>query len=230
VKKHGVPQSLFLPLTLLVSSFLMGCGASTVKVDGDVFIVTRSGESVKLALVEVRAVPGAEMGKFLETKIHIIPPGRQEREATLKQARANFDEADRQLDRLLRTDTPMSKELAAFKEKDSRKKTLDKAKADLEYWVSAAIYFEDLPPGTVSVKTDPDGRFTLTLPRKEKVVLAAQAQRQILDHTEYYSWMVPLAPEKNRTKRVFLSNDNLFNPAQAEQLLTLIKQKPASGS
>jgi len=100
VKNHSVARSLFLPLALVVLSSLAGCGPSTVKVDGDVFIVTKSGESVKLALVEVRAVPAAEMARFLRAKIDATLLEIQARTAALEQARASYDEADQALQKV----------------------------------------------------------------------------------------------------------------------------------
>jgi hypothetical protein len=228
----------------------MGCGASTVRVEGDVFIVTNSGVSVKLALVEVQAVPGAEVAKFLKARIDATISESKNLQAAAEEASARISEADQNLKKLPEEDERFfqlrlhrgqlgdadelfgglqRKRQAAFEARGSWQKKLDEVNARLAVCRSTSMYFRDLPPGVVSVKTDADGKFTLNLPRKQKVVLLAQARRQILDKTEFYYWMVPLVPDKNTTGRGFLSNDNLVN-GTPEEIRTLFYWESASTS
>jgi len=77
-------------------------------------------------------------------------------------------------------------------------------------------YFLTLPPPLAVSKTDADGKFNLQLPTKGDFALAAQAQRQLPDHTEKYFWLIRVHSDGQSTMQVMLSNDNLITANTAD--------------
>jgi hypothetical protein len=156
------------PLSSLVFSVALGlslsCGPTHQTLRGQIFIVTRGGESVKLGLVEVRAITAEALA-----------------------AHADFD-----------------RELGGGTQSPAR------------------LFFTiGFPDSAATTKTDADGRFSLTVPRGLKVVLAAAAQRQVGGNREAFHWLVK--PDAARTDggEILLSNDNVVSsgsPASAMYL------------
>jgi hypothetical protein len=81
-------------------------------------------------------------------------------------------------------------------------------------------YFSGLPAAVTSTQTDADGRFTLDVPHKGRLVLAARAQRQIIDSTEEYFWLVRIPDDVRRGELLLLSNSTLTT---ADSPLSLVK-------
>jgi hypothetical protein len=77
-------------------------------------------------------------------------------------------------------------------------------------WDMDEAYLEALPIGAIArAQTDANGDFTLRLPRYGRFVLAARAERRVLDTTEKYSWLIRLPDEAMTGTKVLLSNETL---------------------
>lgn len=59
-----------------------------------------------------------------------------------------------------------------------------------------------------SVMTDADGKFKLSLKSKHKCSLLAFSERQVVNKTEQYLWIIPLTSES--TQNVIMSNHNMI--------------------
>ena len=81
---------------------------------------------------------------------------------------------------------------------------------------SAAAYFAALPEPLATGKTDADGRFKLTVPEKDEIVVLATSSRMTFDRVERYFWIVRLAPQETH---LTLSNDNLTTSGSADSLV-----------
>jgi hypothetical protein len=110
-----------------------------------------------------------------------------------------------------RTLRELSKEIQE-KEQDlaQRTKDLTAISDKINCWKSAECYFEGLPTTTTTAKTDADGKFTLSLDKKKRFVIAARATREIPSATEKYFWLIWVSLDGKSTKRIMLSNDNLL--------------------
>jgi flagellar motor protein MotB len=104
----------------------------------------------------------------------------------------------------------------ASKEKDT---SLSKLEAQYEHWTSCSYYFDGLPEGVTSTKTDADGAFSLHLRRGVKYALTAKARREVAGSTEDYCWVVRVTLDGRQTK-IFLSNDNFFTPDSISSIVT----------
>jgi hypothetical protein len=227
---------------LLVTVSVCAAGATHAQgkdIGGQVFIVTRGGPAIKLALVRVAAFRKADM----ETHVRDIDSQLADERA---KADAEVSEASRSLQRAKRA---VAGGLGEWMKRDAEthgRETNTKAAIDRGHSVwqkfhaaeqkiapaetrlreavarqrllsSAAPYFAQLPEPFGTAKTDADGRFKLTVPDEETVAVLASSSRTIFDRVETYFWVVRLAP--NETS-LTLSNDNLTTSGSVDSLVT----------
>jgi uncharacterized protein YcfL len=143
---------LFLYGVILLS--MAGCSKAGGELKGEMFIVTKGSQNIKLGAIEVRAIPLKEYRTYISARL------------------ANDTQRD----------------------------------------LSINYYLDELPKGIATTTTDSEGKFTLTLPEKDKYILAAHAQRQLFDTTERYYWVVPVDFDPSKQPTVQLSNNNLIEP------------------
>jgi hypothetical protein len=287
-------------------SLLESCAPKPQQVDVQVFIVTRGGESVKLGLVEVQAIPRDEAiaalkaayterdnhlkefaGTVEENKRDLDAANQNEADAenAVKQARDYLYRArqaaaaaakayaasagdSRTADGSLRTAelenalntteleiTFHSKRLVeivsqsiwanlpayrdsvldAARVDDDAEERLRKAKEEVERLsgdsrdslphqrheiTTPRRLFAALPPSSVSAKTDADGKCRLSLLRKNRWVIVATGDRDMVGSHESYTWIVELPNDASASSALTLSNDNLLragiNPLPSE--------------
>ncbi len=154
------PSALLFILAFLVLS--TACGSKEGQLTGEVFIVTRGGQNVRLGLVEVRAIPAETLTPFIIAKM-----------APAKEEELNAPE----------------------------------------------YFFEGLPVAVASAMTDADGKFSMTLNRKQRYALAAHATRNIGDTTEKYFWLFWVSLDGKGSKRILISNDTLFEVPHADAVV-----------
>jgi tetratricopeptide (TPR) repeat protein len=94
------------------------------------------------------------------------------------------------------------------------------AEGRYDHWRSGAYFFEDLPAGIASAKTDAEGRFVLTLPRSKRFALAARGTRAAGGTTEKYYWLFWVTMDA-KAKRILVSNDTLWEVAHPDAVVRL---------
>ena len=230
-------------------------------VTGQVFIVTKGRENVKLGLVTISLLPLDATVKRVDEKHAEAQRAREDYQPEIDRARAALAEAVAARDSTKRAKehaahmTDMAQEgineavrrggskryneavaafSLAFREKTRAEKAADDAfMAHLEaghnldrvtegrsQWASGKFFLGGLPTATATTQTDADGKFTLRVPRVGRFALAAQAERQVGDITEEYSWLIRLPDEARQGAPVFLSNETLTT---GESPLSLVK-------
>jgi len=208
----------------------------SVGLNGDVFIVTRGGENIKLGLVTVTAVPETAMLSYVQIRnaladnehLRLRPQINQARE-TLATARAVENSANDAYERTIQSGSSTDEAWDKYKRAGERSRQQQAALTSLldadAYLDSPAFFFENVPAGVCSAKTDADGKFGMALPPGARVALVARAQRQVMDKTEEYYWMVWVTPQQGQPTRVFLSNDNLLTVPSTESVLLAVDRK-----
>ncbi len=219
-------------LALVVGS--IHCGPSQGKLDGDVFIVTQGGVSVKLGLVEVLALPYEETRQavaLVDAEAIKLKRDAAAAVTALASAEAELNQLLADEKALLNRASTNSKadrtaivaahdrEDAATEVRDSAKQAVAELVRKAHKLTSGALYFEKLPPPLVTTKTDADGKFSLPLDRKVTVVLAAHAARRVFGEDEDYYWLVKASLDGQLSKRIFLSNDNLPRSGSSGSLI-----------
>ncbi len=195
------------------------------KLKGEVFVVTGGQSNIKLALVNILAIPTVSLASHLEA---------QREEVNIQLARvkfelepidwaiesakddgAKFQEKAQNSIRQIRQGRLISEnEMVSMKKESDRikliieEKTVQRAPlaAKIVYLKSTAALLEGMPTPLEVARTDSDGRFSMTLPRDVALTLVAHASRDVFSNTENYFWIVPL--ENDQTEMV-LSNNNM---------------------
>ena len=229
--------SVFIFIILLAG----GCRYLQWKLDGEVFIVTKGGENVRLGLVTVQAISEDKIKEFIvkkssESKTEIEKLQNEIKKAEIeladaeKVAKSSEKERDRRFTILLNS---LASRKANNYHKDAvkihesklnilfvKRKNLDALKSKQNYYGSAAFYFNGLPDPTTSAKTDADGRFTLFISRARRVALAARASRQVSNKKEEYYWLVWVSLDEKPPGNIFLSNDNMTDVGAKDSVIT----------
>jgi len=215
---------------------LTGCNREG-ELRGDVFIVTQGAQNFKLGLVEVRAIPDADMKNFLAARAISAEPEiakRQKEYDTIKQqydsATANYsdarnetedarkaldegttsDSAGQQFRNALQARDKLERESDKLKTVSDIKPKLDAAESNLREAISPVPFFVDMPKGIATATTDADGKFLIKLPISGKFALVAHASRQAIGVKEEYYWIVWTSLEGQSSRQVMLSNNNLL--------------------
>lgn len=202
----------YLSLTIL----LFGCGEQ--EISGQIFVVTQAKDNIKLALVNVTAIPQEEFDQYL--KVKKTQKLEQQKLLYLKYKRAKEDlplqeeyfNASSNWANLL-SDLHPKRQQTKLEEKlmEDTKATIAAYKATLaeyEAFDNTEFLMDGLPNSKFISKTDADGRFTLTLP-KGKYVIAANSNRNVINVVETYHWLV-WVDSSSANQKLMLSNDNLL--------------------
>lgn len=166
------------------------------RLQGSVFIVKASGESVRLGLTDIYVVPSAAITNEIVASI-------KESLTALRSAEHSIDYNRRPspLDRAFSSPAVAQRHrddrtFGALKERTAAVSRLAESRGAL---VEQALDH---------TKTDADGEFEIQLPSKVSTSIVAYATRKIDAHSEHYFWAIPSAEALKQKPRVFLSNDN----------------------
>ena len=190
---------------------------------GQVFVVTKAHESVKLALVPISVYPRDAVQSTIEAVDATLNSERDEakdQQTTIREASKSASALHDQLweeatsssfnkqryDAALRASN-LSLEISLLNLAVGRR---------VSFLLGSAPYFRELNEHhrpVATTKTDADGKFAVTVPSEGEFAIVASSERQTLKDTEYYFWVVPAAD------RVDLSNDNLTRATTGASLL-----------
>ena len=171
----------------------MGCSGKR-EVTGQVFVVTKGGENVKLGLVGIHVVGE---GQLMEIGSKLLGEAQKAKagEVLLLQLEAEVA--------ALTSTVPGSKSgpLDRIREEAARRRT---GIQGFSGGVLSRRFFQEMPP--TMAQTDADGLFTVEA--KPSDWLAARGERKAGGETENYLWLMPL---KEGGKKLLVSNDRLLS-------------------
>ena len=205
-----------LPLLALTLGFIlctMGFSPDR-QVSGQVFVVTKGRENVKMGLVPIHAVTAEQLAPIAAELLKTYKQADLKKRQALAQQVADLA-ALRQFENELGALQPVGLNLPEFRawREESAQRRSSVAARDTESTDSAATLerriaslFARLP--AAAGKTDADGRFNLKLKSSGKVWLLAQAERTTGKDTERYFWAHAVKDGRD-TNPVLLSNDSL---------------------
>ena len=178
------------------------------KLTGQVFIVTRGRDNVKLALVDIVLIEERLILQHIKEKSESGSAKKQALLPNFTKIKEDYGAAKNLHEIATKERRPFKETQELFKDVLANARKYDEAKAEINRYDSPEYYFDSIPPGLVTTKTDADGRFSMSLP-KGRFALAANTNRRVGSDTEQYYWLVwveTASPEIS----VMLSNDNLF--------------------
>ena len=200
----------------MISLLLMACTPPEVDLTGDVLIVSKDGQNIKLGLIEVNLVVDTSMQSFIQTKliaakssIELIRPKKEILQEEYEQLSAEKDLRYEQFLDNRPSNAYERRYRDAQKRCDDKREEYLNALNHLLSYAKGAFYVEGLPTPLSTTKTDADGKFTLRT-KPGRYALVAHSTRKVGDDTEEYDWLVWVKLGRDQATRVVLSNDNLF--------------------
>jgi hypothetical protein len=196
------------------------------EVTGAVFIVTKGGRKHKLGSVAVNAIPEDALKKHLETKTQESEVESQKLQRDIDRLTAMLRIAKAEEDRLWKTlqrDESNSRKAEAWRFVYNKATAITQQITDLQArrqnLTSGEHFFDGLPSGISTAKTDADGNFTLTIPREGRYGLVARASRELLKGMETYFWFVWVNLDGEPLKHLSLSTDNMMGAGSPDSAL-----------
>src|SRR5438105_3352441 len=188
--------------TIFAALALIPLPLKATDISGQVFIVTRGAETIKLALVPIAAYKKEDV---LATVKAVDVEFTKAREKT-----ANFVQAIHEAYKEADTARQQLSNEAKYQEAN-RISALASDLMRLEFSArrrsgflnGSDIYFKQLQRDHRVVATDAEGKFTMKIPDDGEFALVASAHREVPDNIELYFWIVPA---KQHTD---LTNENL---------------------
>jgi hypothetical protein len=191
-------------------------------VNGSVFVVTKNGNVVRLALVEVLVFEAAKFPGELEAAqldasriVEIAENLNQLKLEAWRSARGELEAARKDLNAMAYTtrnrDARREAEQRAWGAEPKEKRARDEMfAAEMAALVIQApsTYVARLKNHLVRQKSDADGKFNFKLPPGEYVV-SAFASRDVFGSSEQYGWMVKMTISRSSAPTIMLSNDNM---------------------
>jgi hypothetical protein len=209
-----------------------------ITLDGTAFIVTKSGENIKLGLVPIDCISMVDLAPYLVQKQATATIEIAQLELLIKAADekiqeidgmnwegVNFDPsyAESRLQGIERWRTEQFERMLEGVRNGEQEATRrsnagwteawvkwKELNAELESYDSGEFYFASLPLPVLSAKTDADGKFQIQVPRSGSYALAASATRHVGDKVEKYYWLLQIDTHGESSQKVMLSNDNLY--------------------
>jgi hypothetical protein len=197
-----------------------------VTVDGEVFIVTKGGQSIKLGLVEVALIPMETLDPYLATRRADTTNGLARLDPQTKAAEVEAERLEKEervlfdayLKDIRNYDKERQYETAQKATATAREKVWDLRRQERAL-MSGAFYFESLPSPLRGTKTNSDGRFRLLVPGSGSYAIAAVASRHVMDDVERYYWLLKVNPKAGVNQTIMLSNDNMTSADSVESLV-----------
>lgn len=197
-----------------------------ITLDGEVFIVTKGGESIKLGLVEVAIIPMEQLKLHLQSKAAARENEYERLNPLIKENEAIVERLDKETPETFNAymnshGDPEKKKKYEQTEKefsDARSKGIALAEEHLWYY-SGEFYFKGIPAPSRTTKTNSDGRFRLLIPSAGEYAIAAVASRHIMGETERYYWLLKVDSKAGTSQTIMLSNDNLTSSRSPDSLI-----------
>jgi len=225
------------------------------EVRGDVFVVTKGGQNVKLGLVNVRFIPESVISPVVSAQMTLAESMVRGLRNSLQQAKddaadaalsvktqksiLDFAEMGRDVSRKLGgkhyTDyvTKYEKQhdayLASLHRKLDALKAYEQLARRMERYENGCFFADAVPQTVHNDKTDADGRFSLKL-GPGRYAAVAVSDRQVGKEQETYCWYVWTTVAGEPTKKLMLSNDNLADTKCADCLLPLAQLASQAGA
>jgi len=211
------------------NSFLEKIGLKDKDLIGEVFVVTNSGQSIKLGLVEVVAFSEKDLTTCVNEKMSDWATKNQElfKEYTLAQESLKKQQDSLNIDRISikwhidaiemgQKDTKEEKkrfdeEIRSYSlkmvETKNEENKLNSLKKQYELFKKGSFILDCVKTNIVTKAiTNADGQFSMKVPN-EKIALFATTSRNIINEPEEYYWLIWIDRD---VKHVMLSNNNLY--------------------
>jgi hypothetical protein len=193
---------------------LAACFKSEFVLKGEVFVVTKGAQNVRLGRLGVYAFEPSDFNAYFNQRVTAFTArytelmgkwkaNDAEMPSAIERAKANRETAYR---RSGTWDEAKTEALAKSAEKDlaSLESSNENIQAELTRMLSGQFFFESLPAPQASAVTDSEGKYQITLPKNKPYIIVAAGT--YLDDDLF--WVIHLPPTKQDNADLTLSNDN----------------------
>jgi hypothetical protein len=186
-------------------------------ISGQVFVVTKGRENIKLALVEICANREDFITGWVNSKKNSSLAKLQAAEKQMEFVQQQIRKIDTDL-RLVRMNgnihSPVGSDLEL--KKISLDSDLSRAIAKRDYLKSPEYFLDGMNQCEISAKSDSDGKFKIEVPSNSRYAISAVTSRKIFDSSETYWWLL-WAEQGVGNQQIDLTNDTLMrgNPKNA---------------
>jgi formylglycine-generating enzyme required for sulfatase activity len=198
---------------------LPGCSKKPTLINGQIFVVTKGGENIKMGAVPVRVIPEEQFKEIARATVAAI----EGQIASADEHRASI-EAKKQLLQDLKAMEPQAALAVLIKQAEDEDSISGLRSPSWDAWMKTFV--RALPQ--TQIKTDADGRFTAEV--ESKVWLVAGGQRRVGESSEEYLWVQAYQPpEKGMPQPVLISNaDNVLFANEIHALIAPLVGKESA--
>lgn len=215
-----------------VSLLLEGCDKTpaTGQLHGQVFIVTEGGESIKLALTNIMLYKPSDIETAKAAYSKADEPRQADLQKRKKDLNAEYESLMQEPNKIQQTYAGRENSLEAESAVSGLKLKiaaikLETARFERDYYRrDDSLFFQQLPAPVATATTDADGKFDLSLSKNGRFALAAMNTRSVGENTEKYFWLVWVSLEGQQSKTLMLSNRNLMEASDPDNILQ--QEKP----
>jgi hypothetical protein len=199
------------------------CSYFEADLNGEIFIVTKGRENVRLALVEISAIPEKDIIPFINKKISNAKREIEKSKPAYEKLVAEEKSLDIEYQKAFKRHMDHISSRGYDKEYDAHnKKFIERLYASDKYFkfLTGKYYFDGIPKAENICKSNVDGKFSLKLKRNSKYALFAKSSRKVFDSEEDYYWLIWVVMDHN-PQSVTLSNDNLIDTYAHENIINM---------
>ncbi|MFC0167599.1 hypothetical protein ACFFKC_05850 [Pseudoduganella danionis] len=187
-------------------------------IEGDIFIVTRGQQVIKLPLVKISVVSENQLNNYLKNRKAALTELRNELIPEIIQTKQEILKYKKEVDDAKKTGedihSPTSDFAHYYRVSESNLEVATEKLLRLErkstFGNSYQEFFDGIDssvPTIFSTKSDSEGKFVLNANFKGRVAIIAKSSRFIGELDERYLWVIWL---KNGAKKISLSVDNMI--------------------
>lgn len=214
-------------LILLAVLIITGIGFMIFKPDitinGEIFIVKKEGQNIKLEQVEVKAFPTDTLLPYLLKRKKDRDNQHSILVKKIEAAKIEYDAAFQEVENAFNWDFDNFDKAIEAREKSDLK--LLKLRTEEKEITSCNFFFQELPVPLTSTITNSEGKFNLLIPGSGSHVIAASVTHQVFDDIEKYYWITTIDPKHGSRQTAILSNGNLASTDDIEVLIAMYAQE-----
>jgi hypothetical protein len=181
--------------------FTVSCSSKT-DVTGEVFVLTEDAGNQKLALVQIYIYTEKEINA------HLAKMANDDEVASLK---AEYEQAKAYKGRQSQKNEPGLYSAAWGKQFEVAKEL-----------IKAAGYeriFTSLPTPTLTAQTDPEGKFSFSIPKEGRYAIAAKGTRKFVYDEDHYYWLLWVNAD-GTPKKIILNNSNMPDAGSLDSVIS----------
>ncbi|MCD9188614.1 MAG: hypothetical protein LUM44_19505 [Pyrinomonadaceae bacterium] len=190
----------FLTILFLFSASLLTACNRQSEVTGEVFITTKSADTIKLSGKTAFFIPISSIKGHLEGLETVF-------ESRFKDAR-NAKLKCAEIAKNTNSGVDERQQLATYCDEQNPNPEM----------LASTVYFENPPKAAAETMTDADGKFKVTIPNGDYAVMLAGDRKFDNKAPEYYLWIVNVEA-KGEPVKITLTNANMVGTSSADSLI-----------